>query len=144
MKRKASAQWKGSIQEGAGTMTGPSGVLDKTPYSFKTRFKNDDGKAGTNPEELIAASHAGCFSMALSLMLGEAGFTADEINTEATLTMEKDDSGFTITGINLKLEGKIPEISEEEFQELAKKAKEGCPVSKALSAIDITLDATLA
>jgi len=139
MKRKANAIWKGSAKEGIGSLTGPSGVLDKTPYSFKARFENEDGKLGTNPKELIAAAHAGCFNMALSVALGEEGFKPDELNTDATVIVEKTDGGFEMTSIELKLSAKVPEIEESKFKELANGAKEGCPVSKALKSVPMGL-----
>lgn len=139
MKRKANAIWKGSAKEGGGSLTGPSGVLDKTPYSFKARFENEDGKLGTNPEELIAAAHAGCFNMALSVALGEEGFKPDELNTDATVKLEKTDEGFGITSIELKLSAKVPEIEESKFKEIANGAKEGCPISKALKSVPMEL-----
>ncbi len=140
MKRTAISVWQGSGKEGKGTLTTQSGVLDKQPYSFKMRFENEDGKQGTNPDELIAAAHAGCFNMALAVELGKAGFTAKELNTKAALTLEKMEGGFGITKIHLTLEGEVPGISEAKFMELAKGAKENCPVSKVLNA-EITLDA---
>lgn len=139
MKRTAKAVWNGSMREGKGTISSQSGVLKDSPYSFHTRF--EDG-AGTNPEELIAAAHAACFTMAFSFALNGAKFVADELATEATLTMEKQESGFAITAIHLECKGKVPGIDEKTFQEIAAKAKEGCPVSKVLNA-DITLTATL-
>ena len=140
MKRKANAIWNGTGKEGQGYLTGPSGVLNKTPYSFKARFENEDGKAGTNPEELIAAAHAGCFAMALSFAIQEAGHKADELNVDATVTVDQHDSGFSFTGINLNLKGKVSGMTEDKFKELANGAKAGCPVSKALKAVPITLD----
>lgn len=139
MKRKANAIWKGSTKEGVGSLTGPSGVLDETPYSFKARFENEDGKLGTNPEELIAAAHAGCFNMALSVVLGEEGYKPDELNTDAIIQLEKKDGGFEITSIKLNLSAKVPEINEDKFRELANAAKEGCPVSKALKSVPLEL-----
>lgn len=136
-KHKANAVWKGSVKEGAGIMSTQSKVLNDTPYSFKTRF--GDGK-GTNPDELIAASHAGCFAMALSLILGENGFTPDSLDVDAVITM--DTEKVELTGSHLTLEAKIPDISLEKFLELAQAAKDGCPVSKALN-LPISLDATL-
>lgn len=136
-KYKANAVWKGSVKEGAGIMSTQSKVLNDTPYSFKTRF--GDGK-GTNPDELIAASHAGCFAMALSLILGENGFTPDSLDVDAVITM--DTEKVELTGSHLTLEAKIPDISLEKFLELAQAAKDGCPVSKALN-LPISLDATL-
>ncbi len=144
MKRRASAVWNGSGKEGSGTLSSTSGVLDNTPYSFAARFVSEDGKAGTNPEELIAAAHAGCFTMALSFQLGNAGFTADELSTEAVVTVENPDgSGFKIMKIELSLKGKVPGIDKDKFLELANNAKKGCPVSQALSTVDITLSAEL-
>ena len=139
MKRKASAAWQGGLKDGKGTISTDSGVLDHTQYSFSTRF--EDGK-GTNPEELIAAAHAGCFTMALSGQLGNAGLTADHINTTAAVTLEKTDAGFTITKIHLDVSAKIPSATEEQFQTAAANAKAGCPVSRLLKA-DITMTATL-
>lgn len=136
-KHKANAVWKGSVKEGAGIISTQSKVLNDTPYSFKTRF--GDGK-GTNPDELIAASHAGCFAMALSLILGENGFTPDSLDVDAVITM--DTEKVELTGSHLTLEAKIPDISLEKFLELAQAAKDGCPVSKALN-LPISLDATL-
>ena len=139
MKRKASAVWKGGIMDGRGSLTTDSGVLSNTQYSFATRFENG---VGTNPEELIAAAHAGCFSMAFSGQLGAAGLTAETINTTATVTIEKQGEGFTITAVHLDVKAKIPGASIEAFNMAAKKAKEGCPVSKVLNA-SITMDAML-
>jgi len=143
MQRTAQAVWKGTGKEGSGTLTTPSGVLNAQPYSFQLRFQDEDGRNGTNPEELIAAAHAGCFSMALSFQLAGAGFTADELNTTAVLTMEPVDGNQTITKIVLKLSATIPGISAEQFQTLAETAKVNCPVSRVLKA-DISLEATLA
>jgi lipoyl-dependent peroxiredoxin len=139
MKQKASAQWQGSLKEGAGTVSTGSGALVNKPYSFKTRF---EGEQGTNPEELIGAAHAGCFSMAFSMILGNAGYTPDEIATEATITLEQKDGGFAITASHLEVNAEVPGIEDAEFQELANKAKEGCPVSKLLNAT-ITMNARL-
>ena len=139
MKRKASALWKGTLKDGKGTISTESGVLSDTQYSFATRFA--DGK-GTNPEELIAAAHAGCFTMALSLILGEAKLTAEHMETTAEVTLEKVADGFAITAVHLILKGKVPGADQAKFEELAGKAKAGCPVSKLLNA-KITLDATL-
>jgi lipoyl-dependent peroxiredoxin len=140
MKRTATAHWAGGLKDGQGSLTAPSGVLSNTQYSFSTRF--EDG-IGTNPEELIAAAHAGCFTMALSAELGKAGFTPDSLDTVASLTMEKTDAGMTITTIHLAVTGKVPGASAEKFVEIATGAKKGCPVSRVLNA-NITLDATLA
>lgn len=139
MERKAGAVWKGGLKDGKGILTTPSGVLTKTPYSFSTRFEN---AKGTNPEELIAAAHAGCFSMALSAELGKAGLTPDTISTEATLTMEKKEAGFTITKIHLEVSAKVPSADQAKFQEVANNAKKGCPVSRVLNA-EITMNAKL-
>src|SRR6202030_1812786 len=125
MKRKASAHWEGGLKDGKGTVSTQSGVLAKTQYSFSTRFENG---VGTNPEELIAAAHAGCFSMALSGQLGEAGMTAKSIETEATLTMEKTDAGFTVTEIVLDVTADIPGADPEKFKTAAENAKKGCPI----------------
>jgi len=134
--RKAQAQWKGSGKEGKGTLTTASGVLDKTAYSFNTRF--EDGEKGTNPEELIGAAHAGCFAMQLSFLLGEDGFTPETLDIDATVAFEDGE----VTTVNLDLEGDIPEIDAEQFQQIAHKAKEVCPISKLLKA-DIQLKVTL-
>jgi len=124
--RKAKAEWKGSGKEGQGHLTTGSKVLDKTQYSFQTRF--EDGEKGTNPEELIGAAHAGCFAMQLSFLLNEANFTATTLEVEATVTFEDG----TITKVNLNLEGDVPNIDAEQFQQIAHKAKEDCPISKVL------------
>ncbi len=142
MKRTASATWRGSGLEGSGSLSTQSGVFDAQPYSAKTRFQNEDGKLGTNPEELIAAAHAGCFAMALSFGLTGAGHPPVRLSCEATLTMEKDDAGWAITAIALDLEGEVDGVSEAEFREAAQAAKAGCPVSRALNA-EITLNARL-
>jgi len=139
MIKKAWAVWKGSIKEGGGTISTETGVLKEAPYGFKSRFEN--GK-GTNPEELIGAAHAGCFSMALSLMLGEAGLTPERIETHADVTLEKVGAGFEITSSHLTVTARIPGADDAKFQEIANKAKAGCPVSKLLKA-RITMDAKL-
>ena len=139
MHRKASARWQGTAKEGAGTLNTPSAVLKNTPYSFNARF--GDGK-GTNPEELIAAAHAGCFTMALSFMLNNAGFTADAIDTEATLTLDQVGGAWTITSIHLTTRGRVPNIDAAKFAEIAANAKTNCPVSRVLNA-NISLDAKL-
>ncbi|ATZ73248.1 OsmC family peroxiredoxin [Idiomarina sp. X4] len=139
MKRTANAHWKGSIKEGSGVVSTQSGILDKTQYSFKSRF--EEGK-GTNPEELIGAAHAGCYAMAFSLMLGEAGYEADNIDAKAEVSLVEQDDGFAIDKIHLTVKASIPDISDDKFQELANNAKEGCPVSKVLNA-DISMDASL-
>jgi osmotically inducible protein OsmC len=142
MKRRAEALWKGSAQEGSGMLTTQSGVLHEQPYSVKLRFENEDGKAGTNPEELIGAAHAGCYAMALSVELGKAGFTPDSLHTEAHVNLEQVDGGWAITKVDLKLDASVPEIDEDQFDEIANGAKEGCPVSKVLDC-EITLDYSL-
>lgn|SRR5690606_1049138 len=139
MKRRATAVWNGTGKDGKGSLSSPSKFFDDTPYSFKTRFENEDGKAGTNPEELIAAAHAGCFNMALSFQIAGEGFTADELKTSATVELESKEGGFAITGITLDLKGKVSGMEQEQFQRLAEIAKENCPISKALSAVPITL-----
>ncbi|MCA1334164.1 Peroxiredoxin OsmC [Pseudooceanicola marinus] len=141
IRKTASAHWTGTIKDGQGHISTQSGALSDQPYGFNTRFED---APGTNPEELIGAAHAGCFTMALSKILQEqAGVVADELSTEATVKMEKDGDGFTITGVDLHLKAKIPGVDEEAFFEAAKTAKENCPVSRLLAAADITLDAEL-
>ena len=139
MKKTASAIWQGGLKDGKGLLSTESGALKQNPYGFNTRF---EGTPGTNPEELIGAAHAGCFSMALSMMLGEAGLTADRIDTAAEVTLDKLPDGFAITAVHLVLRAKVPGASEAQFLEIANKAKEGCPVSKLLNA-KISLDAAL-
>jgi osmotically inducible protein OsmC len=141
--RKASAVWNGTVKEGSGKLTSTSGALNDTPYSFAARFVSEDGKMGTNPEELIAAAHSGCFTMALSAQLSMAGFTPTELKTNATVTMDKVDNGNKITQINLEVSGTVPGITNDQFQELANNAKKGCPVSVALSAVPISMTAVL-
>jgi osmotically inducible protein OsmC len=139
MNRKASATWRGGLRDGKGTLTSPSGVLEDTPYSFSTRFEESKG---TNPEELIAAAHAGCYSMALSLILGEAGVTPEQIDTSATVALEKSGGGFAITKVHLDVRVRAPGMDEAAFESAAQKAKDGCPVSKVLNA-KISMDASL-
>jgi len=139
MVRKASAVWNGSLKEGKGTVSTESGVLSNTQYSFSTRFEN--GK-GTNPEELIAAAHAGCFAMALSGQLGAAGMTAQSLEATASVTLEKLDSGFAVTKVHLDLTARIPGADKAAFDQAAANAKAGCPISKLLKA-EITLTTTL-
>ncbi|MBA1197392.1 osmotically inducible protein OsmC [Pseudomonas sp. BIGb0278] len=139
MKKTASAVWQGGLKDGKGMLSTESGALKQNPYGFNTRFEDTPG---TNPEELIGAAHAGCFSMALSMMLGEAGLTAERIDTTAEVTLDKQDDGFAITAVHLILKAKVPGASQEQFTEIANKAKAGCPVSKVLNA-QISLDATL-
>src|SRR5277367_635177 len=140
MERKASAVWKGGLKDGKGSISAPGGVLKDTQYSFTSRFENGPG---TNPEELIAAAHAACFSMALSAQLGGANLTPESINTSATLSMEKLEAGWTITASHLDVTAKVPGATAEAFNTAAANAKAGCPVSKVLNA-KITLDAKLA
>ena len=139
MKRSASAMWNGDLKTGKGTLSTDSGVLSNSQYSFSTRFEN--GK-GTNPEELLAAAHAGCFSMALSAQLGNAGMTAEQIQTTATVSLDKTDGGFAITAIHLDVRARIPGADKQAFETAAGNAKAGCPVSKVLNAT-ITMDAKL-
>jgi len=140
MKRSGSAVWKGGLKDGSGTVTSGSGTLKETPYSFKDRFESG---TGTNPEELIAAAHAACFSMALSVQLGTMGMTAQSIATNASLTMDKLEAGWTITAIHLDVTAKIPGADAGAFEKAAQNAKAGCPVSRALNA-KITMEAKLA
>jgi lipoyl-dependent peroxiredoxin len=142
MKRKASAVWNGTGLEGTGTLSAPSGFFNKTPYSFKTRFQNEDGQAGTNPEELIAAAHAGCLAMALSFAIAGAGFAAEQLDVSAEVTLDPVEGGFAITSINLELVGKVAGMTEAQFVELANGAKASCPISKALNAVPINLATT--
>ena len=142
-KRNASAVWHGKGADGSGTLNGPSGVLSDTPYSAAKRFQNEDGKAGTNPEELIAAAHAGCYIMALSFMLSGAGFTPTELKCEATIDMDNSSGGWAFEKITLNLEANVPGIEAAQFHDLATAAKSGCPVSKALSSVMIELNAKL-
>jgi osmotically inducible protein OsmC len=139
MKRKASAQWRGGLKDGSGTISTESGLLQDAQYGFRTRF--EDG-VGTNPEELIAAAHAGCFSMALSVQLGRADMVAESIRTSAAVSFEQVDGQFTITAVHLDLTAKIPGADPQKFQEAAAAAKAGCPVSRVLKA-EISLDAKL-
>src|SRR5262245_12033886 len=140
MQRKAYAAWQGGIRDGKGTLTTESKVLSNTPYSFATRF---EGAPGTNPEELLGAAHAGCFTMALSLILGEAGIKPEKIDTGATVTLEKQDNGFTITHVHLDVTVKASGADRAKFNEAAQKAKVNCPLSKVLRA-EISMDAKLA
>lgn len=139
MKTHGAAVWRGGIKDGVGAISTASGALKEYPYGFSSRF---EGKPGTNPEELIGAAHAGCFTMALSLILGEAQLTAEHMETKAEVTLDKVPDGFAITAVHLTLKAKIPGATDETFQDLAAKAKAGCPVSKLLNAT-ITLDASL-
>jgi osmotically inducible protein OsmC len=140
MDRHATAVWKGNLKEGQGTLDSQSGALKGLPYSFKARFEDEKGTSGTNPEELIAAAHAGCFAMQLSHFLAENGTPATSLEAKAVVTLVP---GTGITGSALTLTGKVPGIDDAKFKELAEKAKAGCPVSKALGAINVSLDATL-
>jgi osmotically inducible protein OsmC len=139
MQRNASAHWSGGLKDGKGTLSSASGVLKNTPYSFSTRFES---QPGTNPEELIAAAHAGCFTMALSGQLGADGMTAQAIDTTATVTLEKLEAGFTVTGVHLQVTVKIPGADQAKFDQAAKNAKEGCPISRLLNT-KITMEAKL-
>jgi osmotically inducible protein OsmC len=139
MKTQGSAVWRGGIKDGKGAISTKSGALNEYPYGFASRF---EGKPGTNPEELIGAAHAGCFTMALSLILGEAKLTAEQMDTTAEVTLDKVADGFAITAVHLTLKARIPGADDKTFQELAAKAKAGCPVSKLLKA-EVTLDASL-
>jgi osmotically inducible protein OsmC len=139
MKKTASAQWQGGIKDGGGTISTQTGVLKQAPYGFKARF--EDGP-GTNPEELLGAAHAGCFTMALSLQLGEAGMKAENISTQASVTLDKVEGGFAITAVHLDVSARIPGADAAAFEQAAQAAKQGCPVSKVLNA-KITMDARL-
>ena len=139
MKRSASAVWKGGLKDGRGTVSSSSGALSNVPYNYSMRFENE---TGTNPEELIAAAHAACFSMALSLFLGNAGMTADSINTTATVTLEKVGDAFTVTSSHLDTTVRIPNADKAKFDQAAEGAKAGCPISRLLNT-RITLDARL-
>lgn len=139
MDKTGSAHWEGSLKKGKGTVSTESGALSDNPYGFNTRF---EGEPGTNPEELIAAAHASCFSMAFSMLLGEEDFTPDSIDTKAVVTLDKQDDGFAITRVALNMKARIPGIDKSQFEEIANKAKAGCPVSKLFTA-EITLKAEL-
>jgi lipoyl-dependent peroxiredoxin len=140
-KRRATAVWSGTGLEGKGSLNTSNKFFDNTPYSFKARFQNEDGTLGTNPEELIAAAHAGCYAMALSFAIAQAGFVADELKTEASIVLDAVEGGFAITGITLHLDGKVKGMEAKQFFDLANGAKLGCPISKALSAVPIKLEA---
>lgn len=145
MHREANAVWNGTLREGGGRLTTQSGAIQTLPYSFKGRFVDESGKSGTNPEELIAAAHAGCFAMQLSGFLAENGTPADELDAKAVVSLDPAaGGGFEITGSAITVVGKVPGIDDAKFQELAGRAKAGCPVSKALGAIKVSLDARLA
>ena len=143
LKRTSEAVWKGAGPDGRGTITTQSGAMKDQPYSVQTRFVSEDGRAGTNPEELIAAAHAGCFAMALSFGLGNAGHPPEELRVSADVSIEKEAVGWTVKGIHLRLEGKVPGIDRAKFEEAAEAAKKGCPISRALASVPITLDAKL-
>ncbi len=139
IKKSAQAQWSGDLKQGKGFISTESGALDNQPYGFNTRFED---KAGTNPEELIGAAHSGCFSMALSLFLGEEGFVAESIDTKAVVSLDEVDGGFEVSEVALTVKASIPNISDDVFQKLCESTKNGCPISKLLNA-KITLDAKL-
>lgn len=143
MKRRASAIWQGNLTEGTGTLTSQSGALTNLPYSFKARFQDESGTSGTNPEELIAAAHAGCFAMQLSHFLAENGTPASKLDATATIDLDMSGGGATIKSSTIELVGTVPGIDEAKFKELADKAKAGCPVSRALGAIEVNLNARL-
>ena len=144
MKRHANVTWKGSLVEGSGSLDTQSGALSGLPLGFKARFEDESGKSGTNPEELLAASHAGCFAMQLSAFLADNDTPAENLDAKAVVTVEEVEGGFAVKSSALDLTGKVPGIDEAKFKELANKAKEECPLSKALGAIEVTLDAKLA
>lgn len=139
MKKTASAHWSGGIRDGQGTISTETGVVRDAPYGFASRF--EDG-SGTNPEELLGAAHAACFAMALSLGLGEAGFTAESIDTRAEVSLDKDGDGYTITSVHLRCEARVPGADAASFARIAQATRQGCPISKVLRA-DITLEAAL-
>jgi len=141
IKRKVNANWKGTGTEGKGHLSSSNNFFDNTPYSFKSRFENEDGKLGTNPEELIAAAHSGCYAMALSVAISQAGHTPDEIDANAEVILDKEGDGFAIKEIKLTVTGTVDGMNKDEFLKTAEEAKQGCPISKALSAVPISLDA---
>jgi osmotically inducible protein OsmC len=143
LKRSSTAVWHGKVPSGSGTISTLSGAFKDQPYSVNSRFQSEDGKAGTNPEELIAAAHSGCFTMAFSAQLSNAGFDPTELKTVATVSIEKQEPGWTVTNIHLDVQGKVPGVSAEQFQTLAENAKKGCPISRALAATNITMTAKL-
>ncbi|GAA4823619.1 OsmC family protein [Sphingosinicella ginsenosidimutans] len=138
--RKASVGWEGGLKDGRGTISTASGALADYPYGFASRF---EGVAGSNPEELLGAAHAACFTMATSLALGNAGYTAERMDTSAEVTLEQVEGGFAITGIKLVMRARVPNIEDRQFRELAETAKANCPLSKALASVPMTLDAEL-
>lgn len=144
LKRTSTAVWRGTGPKGTGAISTLSGALKDQPYGFNTRFASEDGKAGTNPEELIAAAHASCFTMATSFGITGAGKEPTKLETTATVSMEKQDIGWTIVSIHLELTGEVPGITAEEFKTFAENAKKGCPISRALASVaSITMNATL-
>ena len=143
MKRHATAIWHGALADGTGDITTQSGALDHHGYSFKARFQDESGKSGTNPEELLAAAHAGCFAMQLSHLLALNGTPAEELHAKSTITMGKDGAGFAVQSSALVLTGKVPSIDRATFQQIATQAKNDCPISKALGGLSISLDALL-
>ena len=143
IKRSATSVWTGNAMQGKGAITTQSGAFSSQPYSFNTRFQSEDGRAGTNPEELLAAAHSGCFAMATSFALSSAGHPPDELKVNATVQLDRQGEAFTVTGIHLDLEARVPGIDDAGFQAAAKGAKENCPLSKALAAVPITLSAKL-
>jgi len=143
LKRTSTAVWQGTGPKGTGAISTLSGALKDQPYGFNTRFASEDGRAGTNPEELIAAAHASCFTMALAFQLTNAGHEPTELKTVATVSMEKQDPGWTITAIALDVHGTVPGVTAEKFGELADTAKKGCPISRALAAVPISMTAKL-
>lgn len=142
--RKATASWSGTGKEGSGSISTTSGVLNNTPHSHSTRFVSEDGKAGTNPEELVAAAHASCFTMKLSFVLNAAGFTPDKLECTANVKMDKVGDGMGVVGIHLDLKGTVPGIDAAKFQACAEEAKANCPISQLLKSVPITLSAVLA
>ncbi len=142
LKRTSTAVWHGTGPKGSGTISTLSGAFKDQPYSVNARFVSEDGKAGTNPEELVAAAHASCFTMATAFQITNAGHEPTELTTVATVSMEKQDAGWTIVGIHLDLTGSVPNITADQFQTFADSAKKGCPISRALAAVPITLTAT--
>lgn len=143
LKRTSTAVWHGNGPKGSGTITTLSGALKEQPYSVNSRFTAEDGRAGTNPEELVAAAHSACFTMALAFQLTGANFEPTELKTVATVTMDKLEPGWTITGIQLEVEGKVPGIDNAKFVDFAETAKKGCPISRALAATPISMSAKL-
>jgi lipoyl-dependent peroxiredoxin len=143
LKRTSTAVWRGTGPKGTGALTTLSGAFKDQPYTAHARFQSEDGKEATNPEELIAAAHGGCFTMALAFQLTNAGHEPTELRTVATVSMEKQDIGWTITNIHLDVEGKVPGVAADQFQTLADNAKKGCPISRALQATPISMAAKL-